>query len=105
MNNQFCVEKMRYATMRQPSELGVALSQTGPKRRQGGSMLESKGNSGLLTTLEANWQAEMKDRATYEGFAARELNARRRNVMRGLAATEQHHAELWADRIRALGGP
>jgi vacuolar iron transporter family protein len=68
-------------------------------------MVESKGNSGLLTTLEANWQAEMEDRATYQSFAARELNARRRNVMRGLAATEKHHAELWADRIRALGGP
>jgi VIT1/CCC1 family predicted Fe2+/Mn2+ transporter/rubrerythrin len=67
-------------------------------------MLKSKGNSGLLTTLEANWQAEMEDRATYQGFAAKEPNSRRRNVMRGLAATEEHHAELWADRIRALGG-
>jgi vacuolar iron transporter family protein len=68
-------------------------------------MPESKGNSNLLTTLESNWQAEMDDQATYQGFAARELNARRRNVMRGLAATTKHHAELWADRIRALGGP
>jgi len=68
-------------------------------------MLESKGNSGLLTTLEANWQAEMEDRATYQSFAAKELNSRRRNVMRGLAATEEHHADLWAGRIRALGGP
>jgi len=56
-------------------------------------MVEGKGNSGLLTTLEANWQAEMEDRVTYQGFAARELNARRRNVMRGLAATKKHHAE------------
>jgi len=68
-------------------------------------MLESKANSGLLITLEANWQAEMEDRATYRGFAASELNPRRRNVMRGFAATEEHHAELWADRLRALGGP
>ena len=68
-------------------------------------MLESKGNSGLLTTLEANWQAEMEDGATYQGFAATELNPGRRNVMRGLAATEEHHAKLWANRIRALGGP
>jgi vacuolar iron transporter family protein len=68
-------------------------------------MLEGKGNSGLLTTLEANWQAEMEDRATYRSFAATELNSRRRNVMRGLAATEEHHAELWAHRIHALGGP
>jgi rubrerythrin len=68
-------------------------------------MLEGKGNSGLLTTLEANWQAEMEDRATYRAFAATEPNSRRRNVMRGLAATEEHHAELWAHRIHTLGGP
>jgi VIT1/CCC1 family predicted Fe2+/Mn2+ transporter/rubrerythrin len=67
-------------------------------------LLESKVASGLLTTLGANWQAEMEDRATYLAFAAKELNARRRNAMRGLAATEEHHAELWARRIRALGG-
>jgi VIT1/CCC1 family predicted Fe2+/Mn2+ transporter/rubrerythrin len=47
----------------------------------------------------------MEDRATYAAFAARETNARRRNVMRGLAAGESHHAELWAGRIHALGGP
>jgi hypothetical protein len=35
-------------------------------------MPESKGNSNLLTTLESNWQAEMEDQATYQGFAARE---------------------------------
>jgi VIT1/CCC1 family predicted Fe2+/Mn2+ transporter/rubrerythrin len=68
-------------------------------------MLESKGNSGLLTTLAANWQAEMEDWATYQAFAAKEPNSRRRNAMRGLAATEEHHAELWAARIHALGGP
>ncbi len=68
-------------------------------------MLETVGNSALLTALEANWQAEMEDRATYAAFAAKETNSRRRNVMRGLAAAENYHAELWAGRIHALGGP
>jgi len=67
-------------------------------------MLENKSNSGLLTMLAANWQAEMEDHATYQAFAAKESNARRRNAMRGFAATEQHHADLWAARIYALGG-
>ncbi len=51
-------------------------------------MVESKGNSGLLTTLEANWQAEMEDRATYQSFAARELNARRRNTTQSCGPIE-----------------
>jgi VIT1/CCC1 family predicted Fe2+/Mn2+ transporter/rubrerythrin len=68
-------------------------------------MPASKDNLGLLTTLQANWHAEMEGCATYQTIAAREVNSRRRNVMRGLAATKKYHAELWADRIRALGGP
>jgi VIT1/CCC1 family predicted Fe2+/Mn2+ transporter/rubrerythrin len=62
-------------------------------------------NSGLLLILQENWQAEMEDSATYFGLAAKEPNSRRRNVLRGLAAAERHHANLWAGRIRSLGGP
>jgi VIT1/CCC1 family predicted Fe2+/Mn2+ transporter len=68
-------------------------------------MLKIVGNSELLAALETNWQAEMKDYATYQALAVAELSPRRRNVMRGLAATEKYHADLWASRIRSLGGP
>ncbi len=61
--------------------------------------------SDLLSVLEANWQTEMEDYATYQALALGESDSRRRNVMRGLAATEKHHAHLWADAISVLGGP
>lgn len=60
---------------------------------------------GLLTLLEANWQAEMEDHATYKSLASGESDSRRRNILRGLAAAERHHALLWADQISLLGGP
>ena len=58
----------------------------------------------LLTALQANWQAEMEGHATYKALAEKEPDPQRRNVLRGLAAAEQHHADLWAERVRALGG-
>jgi len=58
-----------------------------------------------LALLDANWQSEMEDYATYKALASGESDTRRRNVMRGLAAVERHHAELWAGEIAALHGP
>ncbi len=59
----------------------------------------------LLTALEANWQAETEGHHTYTALAAHEADPHRRNALRGLAMAEQHHADLWAARIRELGGP
>ena len=58
----------------------------------------------LLHALRANWQAEMEGECTYSTFARDEADPQRRNALRGLAAAEQHHADLWARRIRELGG-
>ncbi len=62
-------------------------------------------NAKLLSALESNWQAEMEGYFTYKSLAEREPDAQRRNALRGLAAAERHHADLWADRIGALDGP
>src|ERR1700730_16495845 len=59
----------------------------------------------LLAALEANWQAEMEGYCTYTAFAKDEVDPQRRNALRGLAAAEKHHADLWARRIRELGAP
>src|ERR1700730_1133755 len=59
----------------------------------------------LLDALEANWQAEMEGHYTYSALAKNEAEPHRRNALRGLAAAEKHHADLWAARIRELGGP
>jgi len=58
----------------------------------------------LLAALEANWQAEMEGFYTYTALSSAETDAHRRNVLRGLATAEKHHAALWAARIQALGG-
>ena len=63
----------------------------------------SSDNKRLLAALEANWQAEMKGHYTYAAFAKGEVDPQRRNALRGLAAAEKHHAELWAGRIEQLG--
>ena len=67
--------------------------------------MDATRNTKLLTALEANWQAEMEGHATYKALAEKETDPQRRNALRGLAAAEQHHADLWAERVRALDGP
>ena len=62
-------------------------------------------NKKLLAALEANWQAEMVGHYTYAAFAKGEVEPQRRNALRGLAAAEKHHADLWASRIQELAGP
>jgi VIT1/CCC1 family predicted Fe2+/Mn2+ transporter/rubrerythrin len=59
----------------------------------------------ILKILESNWQAEMRGYHTYEIMAERETDPARRAAFHTLAYAEQHHAQLWADRIHALGGP
>jgi vacuolar iron transporter family protein len=58
----------------------------------------------LLAALEANWQAEMEGFHTYSALAKDEADPHRRNALRGLATAEKHHADLWAGRIKELGG-
>src|SRR3984893_18107413 len=67
--------------------------------------MTSSDNKKLLAALEGNWQAEMEGHFTYAAFAKGEVDPQRRNALRGLAAAEKHHAELWAGRIRELGAP
>jgi vacuolar iron transporter family protein len=68
------------------------------------SYISSSDNNKLLAALEANWQAEMEGCVTYTSLAKKEADAHRRNALRGLAMAEKHHADLWAKRIRELGG-
>ena len=67
--------------------------------------MQASRNTKLLSALEANWQAEMEGHYTYTALAQKETDAQRRNALRGLAAAEKHHADLWAERVQALNGP
>jgi len=58
----------------------------------------------VLEILESNWQAEMRGYHTYETLADRETDPVRLSAFRNLASAEKHHADLWAERTRALQG-
>ena len=59
-------------------------------------------NKRLLAALNENWQAEMEGFSTYSALAKNESDPHHRNALRGLATAEKHHADLWAERIKAL---
>ncbi len=67
--------------------------------------MKASRQSKLLAALDANWQAEMEGNRTYLTLAEKESDPQRGKTLRGLAAAEQHHADLWAARIRELSGP
>jgi VIT1/CCC1 family predicted Fe2+/Mn2+ transporter/rubrerythrin len=67
--------------------------------------MDARDRSRILKILESNWQAEMRGYHTYGILAERETDPSRRAAFRTLSYAEQHHAQLWADRIRTLGGP
>jgi VIT1/CCC1 family predicted Fe2+/Mn2+ transporter/rubrerythrin len=68
------------------------------------SKLDPRNRKRILTILESNWQAEMRGYHTYKILAERETDPARRAALHTLSYAEQHHAQLWAERIRALGG-
>src|ERR1700724_90865 len=67
-------------------------------------MISNSETKELLAALAANWLAEMEGFNTYTALANEETDPHRRNALRGLAAAEKQHADLWAGRIRELGG-
>jgi VIT1/CCC1 family predicted Fe2+/Mn2+ transporter/rubrerythrin len=69
------------------------------------SKLDPRDRTRILKILENNWQAEMLGFHTYNSLAERETDPSRRAAFRALASAEEHHGNLWAERIRALGGP
>jgi vacuolar iron transporter family protein len=69
------------------------------------STVDPRNRRRILKILESNWQAEMRGYYTYEILAERESDPARRAAFHSLSYAEQHHAQLWAERIRALGGP
>ena len=57
----------------------------------------------LVETLLGNWETEMRGFYLYSRLAEKETDPARRRSLRGLATAEKHHADLWADRLHALG--
>jgi vacuolar iron transporter family protein len=77
----------------------MSANSSGPLSNQDANKLRE-----VLKILGSNWQAETRGYHTYETLADRETDPARRAAFRSLASAEKHHADLWADRIRALQG-
>jgi VIT1/CCC1 family predicted Fe2+/Mn2+ transporter/rubrerythrin len=58
----------------------------------------------ILTALKENWDAETRGNLTYAALSERETDPVRAQILMHLANAEKVHAELWANRIRELGG-
>jgi len=80
-------------------------SRMDPNLPTGGSNPDPQERIKILRILEANWQAEMRGQRTYTALAERESDPHRSSAFRALADAEQDHADLWAERLGALGGP
>lgn len=76
-----------------------------PRPPSDAAKLDPRDRNRILKILESNWQAEMLGFHTYGALADRETDPSRRAAFRSLAQAEEHHAQLWAERIQALGGP
>lgn len=61
-------------------------------------------NQSLLAAFQDSYRRELRAVALYTLLAEREPNERRRAVFGKLAESERKHSELFADKIRALGG-
>lgn len=81
----------------------MRLEQEVDSRTSGKPTVNSRA-SRLLRALEANWQTEMTGFHTYSTLSEREGDPQRRAALLSLAKAERHHADLWRERIEALGG-
>jgi VIT1/CCC1 family predicted Fe2+/Mn2+ transporter/rubrerythrin len=61
-------------------------------------------NEKILAALKENWDAETRGHYTYAALSERETDPVRAQILMHLANAEKVHAELWANRIRELGG-
>lgn len=68
-----------------------------------GTLARTAKEEKLIDAIQSNWKTEMQGFVTYSHLAERAKDANTRRALRGIAAAEKHHADLWADRLHALG--
>jgi VIT1/CCC1 family predicted Fe2+/Mn2+ transporter len=67
--------------------------------------METRDKEHLLEALTNNWQTEMRGYHTYNALSQRATDPQQCRSLHSLALAEQHHADLWASRLTALGEP
>ena len=67
--------------------------------------MDTRDTEHLIEALTNNWQVEMRGYHTYNALSKRATDPQQCRSLHSLALAEQHHADLWASRLTALGSP
>ena len=67
--------------------------------------MDTRDKEHLVVALTSNWQTEMRGYHTYNALSLQATDPQQSRSLHHLALAEQHHADLWAGRLTALGAP
>jgi predicted membrane protein (TIGR00267 family) len=67
--------------------------------------MDTRDTQHLIEALTSNWQTEMRGYHTYNALSLQAIDPQQCRSLHHLALAEQHHADLWASRLTALGAP
>jgi predicted membrane protein (TIGR00267 family) len=67
--------------------------------------MDTRDTEHLVDALTNNWQTEMRGFHTYNTLSMRTIDPQQCRSLYSLALAEQHHADLWAARLKELGAP
>jgi predicted membrane protein (TIGR00267 family) len=67
--------------------------------------MDTRDTEHLVEALSSNWQTEMRGYHTYNALSLQAIDPQQCRSLHSLALAEQHHADLWASRLTALGAP
>ena len=65
--------------------------------------MDTRDTEHLVEALTSNWQTEMRGYHTYNALSLQAIDPQQCRSLHALALAEQHHADLWASRLTALG--
>ncbi len=65
--------------------------------------MDNRDKEHLIEALTHNWQTEMRGFHTYDALSRQATDPQQCRSLHHLALAEQHHADLWASRLTALG--
>jgi VIT1/CCC1 family predicted Fe2+/Mn2+ transporter len=65
--------------------------------------MDTRDTEHLIEALTSNWQTEMRGFHTYDALSHQATDPQQCRSLHSLALAEQHHADLWASRLTALG--
>jgi VIT1/CCC1 family predicted Fe2+/Mn2+ transporter/rubrerythrin len=64
--------------------------------------MDTRDRQEIIDALCGNWQAEMRGYHTYNALSMRTIDPQQCRVLYAMALAEQHHADLWAARLKEL---